>query len=202
MSGETPIPSADEILTTPEIPAAPSGVIPSSSTSTPIFPGGSSSSGVKRTYGESTALPNSLGVSSGSGVKHAHGERIVNDDEEQPGTCAPISNLIAGLHGVDAEEEDEMCSCEGMNDECLSSWYAETHFESDMVIEATCKEMERFKRMKVHCVVTRDPMERDEEGKMSSIKWVITNKGTEEHPIANVRLVAREFNTRDKRGEL
>ena len=127
MSGEIPIPSADETLTTPEIPAAPPGVIPSSSISTPISPGASSSSGVKRTYGESTALPNSPGLSAGSGVKHAHGERIVNDVEEQPGTCAPISNLIAGLHGVDAEAEDEMCSGEGMNDEWLSSWYAETH---------------------------------------------------------------------------
>ena len=38
--------------------------------------------------------------------------------------------------------------------------------------------------------------------KLISIKWVITNKGTEEHPIAKARLVAREFNTGDKRGEL
>ena len=30
---------------------------------------------------------------------------------------------------------------------------------------------------------------------------MITNKGTEEHPIAKARLVAREFNTGDKRGE-
>ena len=37
---------------------------------------------------------------------------------------------------------------------------------------------------------------------MISIKWVITNKGTEEYPISKARLVAREFNTGDKRGEL
>ena len=37
---------------------------------------------------------------------------------------------------------------------------------------------------------------------MISIKWVITNEGTEEHPIAKARLLAREFNTADKRGEL
>ena len=30
---------------------------------------------------------------------------------------------------------------------------------------------------------------------------VITNTGTEEHPIAKARLVAREFNTGEKRGE-
>ena len=71
-----------------------------------------------------------------------------------------------------------------------------------MVIEAKRKEMERFKRMKVYRVVTRESMERDEEGKMISIKWVITNQGTEEHPVAKARLVAREFNTADKRGEL
>ena len=37
---------------------------------------------------------------------------------------------------------------------------------------------------------------------MISIKWVITNKGTEEHPVAKARLMAREFNTGDKCGEL
>ena len=71
-----------------------------------------------------------------------------------------------------------------------------------MVIEAKLKEMERVKRMKVYRVVTMDTMQRDEEGKTISIKWVITNKGTEEHPIAKARPVVREFNTGDKRGEL
>ena len=31
----------------------------------------------------------------------------MNDDEEQPGTRARISNLIEGLHGVYAAEDDE-----------------------------------------------------------------------------------------------
>ena len=59
------------------------------------------------------------------------------------------------------------------------------------MIEEKRKEMERFKRMKVYRGVTRESME---------IKWV-TNKGMEEHPIAKACLVAREFNTGDKRGE-
>ena len=137
-------------------------------------------------------------------MKRAHSESIVNDDEEQPGTrTGRISNLIAaGLHGVDAAEDDEMCSGEGMNDEWLSSWYLETHMSQKMVIEAKCKEMQRFMRMKVYRAATKESMERDEEGKMISIEWVITNKRTEEHPIAKARLVAREFNTGDKRGGL
>ena len=49
--------------------------------------------------------------------------------------------------------------------------------------------------MKVHDVVTRESMERDEEEKVISIKWIITSRGTEEHPIAKARLVAREFRT-------
>ena len=53
-------------------------------------------------------------------MKRAHGESVVNDDEEQPGTRAPISDLFAGLHGVDVSEENEVCSGEGMNDEWLS----------------------------------------------------------------------------------
>ena len=76
LSGEIPIPSADETLTNPEIPAVPFGVIPSSLIPVQISPGASSSSGVKRTYSESTALPNLPGVTSGSGVKRACSERI------------------------------------------------------------------------------------------------------------------------------
>ena len=45
-----------------------------------------------------------------------------------------------------------------------------------MVIEAKRKEMERFKRMTVYRVVTRESVERDEEEKMISIKWVITDR--------------------------
>ena len=56
--------------------------------------------------------------------------------------------------------------------------------------------------MKVYRVVTRESMSRDEEGKMISIKWVITNEGTEERSIAKARNVARKFNTGDKRGGL
>ena len=51
--------------------------------------------------------------------------------------------------------------------------------------------------MKVYRVVTRESMERDEEGKLISIKWV-TNNGTEKHPTSKAHLVAREFNTGDK----
>ena len=48
LSGEIPIPSADETLANPEILAVPSGVIPSSSIPIQISPGASSSSCVKR----------------------------------------------------------------------------------------------------------------------------------------------------------
>ena len=60
LSGEIPVPSADETLTPPEIPVVPSSSNPPSSTQVPISSGASSSSGVKRGYSESTALPNSL----------------------------------------------------------------------------------------------------------------------------------------------
>ena len=109
-----------------------------------------------------------------------------NDDEEQPGTRAQISNFIAGLHGVDAAEDGEICNGEEVLDGWLSSWYP--HMCQKMVIEANRKEMECFRRMKVYHVVTRESMKRDDKGKMISIKWVITNKGTEEHPMAQARL--------------
>ena len=43
------------------------------------------------------------------------------------------------------------------------------HTCQKMVIDAKRKEMERFRRMKVYRVVTRESMERDEEGKMISM---------------------------------
>ena len=101
-------------------------------------------------------------------MKRAHGASIVNDDEEQPGTRARISALIAGLHGVNAAEDDDVFSDEGFADEWLSSWYPKTRMSQKMVIEAQCKEMERFKRMKVYRIVAWESMERDEEGEMIS----------------------------------
>ena len=185
MSGEIPIPSADESLTNPEIPAAPSGVIPSSSIPVQISPGASSRSDVKRAYSESTvmpnpevsagsgvkrgcsesiALPNPVIVSSGSGLKRAHQKSTADDEEEQPGTRARISNLIASLHGVDVAEEDENWNGDEVSGEWLSSWYPQTHMSQKMVIEAKHKEMERFKRMKVYRVVTRESIKSDTEG--------------------------------------
>ena len=118
----------------------PSSVIPSNSIPVQISPGASSSSGVKRTNSESTALPsvpgamsgsdvkcacsesiarpNPPGASSGSGLKRGHEKRTANDDEEQPGTRSRISTLIAGLHGVDAAEDDEMCVMRFMMNGC------------------------------------------------------------------------------------
>ena len=69
-------------------------------------------------------------------MKRAHGDSIVNEDEQQPGTRARISNLIAGLHGVDAAENEEICDGNEIPDEWLSSWYPETHVSQKMVIEA------------------------------------------------------------------
>ena len=85
----------------------------------------------------------------------------MNDDDEQRGTRAQLSALIGGLHGVNAAEDDEICSGDGVNDEWLSSWYPETHMSQKIVNEAKRKEMDRFKRMKVYRVVTRESMEKD-----------------------------------------
>ena len=66
---------------------------------------------------------------------------------------------------MDAAEEDEICNGDEVPDEWLSSWYPETHMSQQMVIEAKRKVMERFKRLKVYRVVTREFMNGDEEGK-------------------------------------
>ena len=59
-------------------------------------------------------------------MTRAHGDSIVNDDEEQPRTLARIPPLISRLHCVNAAEDDEIDSGDGIPDEWLSSWYPET----------------------------------------------------------------------------
>ena len=63
----------------------------------------------------------------------------------------------------------------------------------DSTLVAKRKELDRFKRMKVYPCVTRRSMEKDADGNMISVKWVVTKKGTEPQPIAKARLVAREI---------
>ena len=160
LSGEIPIPSADETLKIPF--PVPSDVILVNSSPGQIFQEASSSSGVKRPYNESTttpnlpgdtksvcsestAQPNSPDVSTGSSVKRAHEKSSANDEDEQPASRARISNLISGLHGVNMAEDDEICNGDEVPDEWLDSWYPETHMSQKMVIEAKRKEMERSK---------------------------------------------------------
>ena len=107
-----------------------------------------------------------LVLSSGSGVKRSH-ESFMSDEEEQPVTRARISVLTAGLHGVNAAEDDEVSNGDAVTEEWLASWYPETHMSQKMVIDAKLKEMERFTRMKVYRVVTRESMRRYEEGKIA-----------------------------------
>ena len=103
-------------------------------------------------------------------MKRAHEKSNAHDGEEQPGTRDRISTLVAGLHGVEAAEDDEIYNGNEVPDEWLTSWYPETHVSQKMVIEVKRREMERFKTVKVYRAVTRESMERDEEGKMISIK--------------------------------
>ena len=189
LSGEIPIPSADETLTIPI--AVPVDVIPPVSSPGQIFQEASSSSGVKRPYTESTTMsnsprassgsnekracsegtaqPNPPVVSTGSGLKRAHEESPANDEDEQLGSRARISNLIAGLHGVDIAGDDEICNGGEVPNEWLDSWYPETHMSQKKVVEAKRNEMERFKKMKVYRVVTRESMKMTKKEKLSAL---------------------------------
>ena len=54
-------------------------------------------------------------------------------------------------------------------------------------------ELESFAKHKVYEVVPRSELDQNPEAIMLSTKWVVTNKGSKEKPIAKARLVAREF---------
>ena len=181
LSGEIPIPTADEAM----IDVDQTGAMPSTSSS------GTSPASV------SASAPSDGGVKRGRS-----GEAM--DEEEQPAVRARLSAMIASLHGVDVAEDDEATNCQGnwFKDDWMSSWASEPILDPKMVEAAKRDELSRFARMNVYRVVTRESMENDADGKMISVKWVVTNKGTESQPKAKCRLVAREFDTGDKRGEL
>ena len=61
-------------------------------------------------------------LSSGSGVKRSHDESFMSDEEEQPVIRARISALTAGLHGVNAAEDNEVSNGDAVTEEWLSSW--------------------------------------------------------------------------------
>ena len=65
--------------------------------------------------------------------------------------------------------------------------------DSTMVNVSKRNGLDRFKGMKVYRVVKRRSMEKDADGKIISVMSVVTNKGTELHPIPNACLVAREI---------
>ena len=103
---------------------------------------------MKRTLSESTALPNAPCAPADSVVKRPHGESIVSEDEEQPAIQARIETLVAGLHGVNAAEDDEVCSGDGFTIEWLSSWYPETHMSQRMVTKANTLGNEKIQKKK------------------------------------------------------
>ena len=70
-----------------------------------------------------------------------------------------------------------------------------------MVAKAKQEEMERFARMKVYEVVQKHEVDHDNSVVIGS-RWVITNKGTPEKPVAKARLVAQEFADNTLRDEL
>ena len=89
-----------------------------------------------------------------SGIEHV--ATLAEDDPLTPWTRVRISALSEGPHGVNAAEDDESGSDDGIPDKWLSSWNTET--DQKMEIEAKRKVMERFKSMKVYRVVTRESM--------------------------------------------
>ena len=70
-----------------------------------------------------------------------------------------------------------------------------------MVAKAKQEEMERFARMKVYEVVKKHEVDHDNSVVIGS-RWVITNKGTPEKPVAKARLVAQELADNTLRDEL
>ena len=126
LSGEIPIPSADETLTSPEIQGVfqfDSAKFDSNSDLFWSFFKQWRAAYIQWEY-RAAEFPSCLVRQR---CERAHGESIVTDEEEQAGTRALISTLIVRLHGVDVAEDSEISSGDGMTDEWLSSWYPETH---------------------------------------------------------------------------
>ena len=108
---------------------------------------------------------------------------------------------MAGTERVEETNEVEFAQRE-IHIEDIYQIEPEQYMDPRLVQQAKLEELARFKKMQVYQVVPRSQMQQDEEATMVSIKWVVTNKGTEETPKAKARLVAREFNDGSQKNEM
>ena len=137
-----------------------------------------------------------------------HGQiRSLPDDAEQDSretSRRRLNAVISDLHSVTHQFGEE-----GLK----TQWYDDQHWIEEfceagpdgmpytMVAKAKQEEMERFARMKVYEVVQKHEVDHDNSVVIGS-RWVITNKGTHEMPVAKARLVAQEFADNTLRDEL
>ena len=97
--------------------------------------------------------------------------------------------MISDLHSVTHQFGEE-----GLK----TQWYDDQHWIEEFceaspdgmpyTMVAKQEEMERFARMKVYEVVQKHEVDHDNSVVIGS-RWVITNKGTPEKPVAKARLV-------------
>ena len=72
----------------------------------------------------------------------------------------------------------------------------------DLVVKAMEEELDNLKAMNTFRTVTEEQAAADLDAVRVDARWVFVNKGSREQPKMKGRLVAREFATRDGRGDL
>ena len=130
-----------------------------------------------------------------------HGDQTLADD--LAGSTRDISLLKSAidqepvLMHLNSMEPDNQGDFSQYEDEWVPWWMRKSHeeipkeFTAEQVLEAKRTELAKFAERGVYKVVDRSEMEQD--ARLLSAKWVVTNKGSITHPRAKARLVAREF---------
>ena len=137
-----------------------------------------------------------------------HGQtRSLPDDAEQDSretSRRRLNAVISDLHSVTHQFGEEGLKTQWYDDQHWIEEFCEAgpdEMPYTMVAKAKQEEMERFARMKVYEVVQKHEVDHENSVVIGS-RWVITNKGTPEKPVAKARLVAQEFADNTLRDEL
>ena len=112
----------------------------------------------------------------------------VRDQLKLNGDLSPLDEYASGM--VPEQRDVDMVTDGGYWDDVRGGW-----LRLDLVEEARHEEMTWLKTMEVYAKVD-ERIAKAEKAKMLTLRWVDTNKGTEEAPKIRSRLVAREIKAR------
>lgn len=166
---------------------------------------GSGASGASLSDSSSSSAPAPMEMEVGPGKRAAE-----EPEEHRASVRRRLEYLAQQLHAVwpadDGEDTPEMEAFDYETDEWLNdlTMHQEdlAYVPKDLIVKAMEEELDNLRAMHTFAHVKEEQASADPDGVRIDSRWVFVNKGSRDQPKIKGRLVAREFASRDGRGDL